>query len=45
MLSNQTGFPVERASMVEADANKLVYEITVSGCAQAPSTPSRLRQP
>ena len=29
MLSNQTGFPVERASTV--DANKLVCEIAVSG--------------
>jgi hypothetical protein len=31
MLSNQTGFTVERASTVEADASKLVCEITVSG--------------
>ena len=30
MLSNQTGFTVERASTVEADASKLVCEITVS---------------
>jgi hypothetical protein len=31
MPSNQTGFTVERASTVEADASKLVCEITVSG--------------
>ena len=31
MMSYQTGFPVERASTVGTDANKLVYEITVSG--------------
>jgi hypothetical protein len=31
MPSNQTGFTVERASTVEADASKLVSEITVSG--------------
>jgi hypothetical protein len=30
MLSNRTGFSAERASIVEADANELVCEITVS---------------
>lgn len=30
MLSNQTGFTVESASTLEADASKLVCEITVS---------------
>jgi hypothetical protein len=30
MLSNQTGFTVESAATVEADADKLVCEITVS---------------
>jgi hypothetical protein len=44
MPSRQIGFTVERASTV--DANKLVYEITVSGHPEkAPSTPSRLRHP
>ena len=31
MLSSRTAFPVERASPVEADANNLACEITVSG--------------
>ena len=48
MLSNQTGFPVERACTV--DANKLVREITVSGppregSLDAPPAPPALTPP
>jgi len=50
MLSNRTGFSAERASIVEADANELVCEITVSGppregSLDAPPAPTALTPP